>query len=232
MHAAWSRAGAASLLAALLLPVFASSVSAECSNLAIDPIDRVQVGAAFLATATEVSDTVTPNPDGSDWNLHVRLSIDAVYYGEVPGTFEFNDWAGFGCGEFWFDKLEAGDQIIVAVEKVALSYLPAAPFEGHMVVWKKTSGGWSFFEDGLAFGSNPLFYPGAPRAATTKSAIRAVISNWTMPQTSTIDPSPSSASTPDAVVVFAFAVGLAIGLYRFRRGSRDLRSRARDIHGR
>lgn len=152
VHYRRSRVAAAALLSAFLLPVFASSASAECSNLAIDPIDRVQVGAAFLATATEVSNTLTPNPDGSDWNLRVRLSIDAVYYGDVPGTLEFNDWAGFGCDEFWFEKLEAGDQIIVAVEKVPLSYLPAAPFEGHMVVWKKTTGGWSFFEDGLAFG--------------------------------------------------------------------------------
>jgi len=70
---------AAAFLAALFVPVGASSVSAECSNLAIDPIDRVQVGAAFLATATEVSNEVTSNPDGSDWNLHVRLSVGAVY---------------------------------------------------------------------------------------------------------------------------------------------------------
>lgn len=142
----------AALLAVLLLPGAVSSALAECSNLAIDPIDRVNVGAAFLARVTEVSDDVDPNPNGSAWNLHVKLSVDAVYHGVVPGTIEFNDYAGFGCGEFLFEKLDVGDRIIVAVEQVPLSYLPAAPFEGHMVVWKKIDDGWRFYEDALAFG--------------------------------------------------------------------------------
>jgi hypothetical protein len=209
LRARRSRLALAVFLATLLIPTLASSVSAECSNLAIDPIDRVQVGAAFLATANEVSHKVIPNPDGSDWNLHVRLSVDTVYYGAVPRVLEFNDYAGFGCGEFQFEKLEVGDEIIVAVER--------PPLGGHVVVWKRTGVGWAFFEDALAFGSDPLFYPGAAREATTKSEILQVLSSWTMPPTSTVGSQPSLAPPSIAFFVLAFGVGLAVGLHRFRR---------------
>lgn len=46
-----------------------------------------------------------------------------------------------------------------------------------------------------------------------------------MPETSTIDPPPPGASTPTAFAVLVFAFGLAIGLYRFRRTSRDIARR-------
>jgi hypothetical protein len=206
------------LLAATLLPVVAGSVSAECSNLAIDPIDRVNVGAAFFATVTEVSGQVDPNPDGSAWNIHVKMSVNAVYYGSVPKVLEFNDWAGFGCGEFRTELLHVGDRIIVAAQDVRLAYLPAPPFEGHMVVWKKVGNDWAFFEDALVFGSNPDFYPGAAREARTKADILDVIATWTLPETSTNPEVPVPHSNAASLwVAVALLLGFAVGMWRFRR---------------
>jgi len=122
--------------------------------------------------------------------------------------------------------LDVRDEIIVAVEQVPLAYLPSAPFEGHMVVWKRIDGGWSFFDDALAFGSNSAFYPGAPRQATTKGDILRVIASWTMPQTDTLGERPAPTSTDFLpLMAVAFASGLLIALRRFRPASRDLSER-------
>jgi hypothetical protein len=200
-----------------MLPAVAPSAFAECPNFGIDPIDRVDVGAAFLATVTEVSDEVDPNPDGSAWDVHLNLSVDAVYYGHVPKALEFNDRVGWGCAEFRADLLEVGDRIIVAAEELALTYLPAAPFEGHIVVWKKAGPRWAFYKEAMAFGSIDAFYPGAPREARTKAEILKVIASWTLPETSTALAPPVPPSF-DGVgfAAGAFALGLAIALWRFR----------------
>ncbi len=212
-----ARLSLAVALAATLVPAMAPSALAECPNLAVDPVARLSAGAAFLATVTEVSDDVDANLVANPWDLHVELSVESIYAGDVPSKLSFNDYDG-GCGELLVGALRPGDRIIVAVEQLPLSYLPAAPFEGHIVVWKKTAGGWSFFQDALAFGSQALFYPGAPRDATTKADVLEVIAGWTMPATSTIgDPVAPDTATPALWIGFAFVLGLAVSLFRFRQ---------------
>jgi hypothetical protein len=203
-----------------MLPALTSSAVAECSNLAIDPIDRVNVGAAFLATVAEASGDVDPNPDANPWEWHLELAVEATYYGHVPKSLSFNGYDG-GCAEFQGGALQTGDRIIVATEMLPLSYLPGAPFEGHIVVWRKASEGWAFAADALAFGSQPAFYGGPAREATTKAQILRVISDWTMPATSTLDERPDP-RTSDAVpwTALAFAIGLVLSLLRLRTAPR------------
>jgi hypothetical protein len=221
-----ARLALAGLFAWLLVPLVTSSVSAECANLAIDPIDHVRVGVAFLATVTEVSDDVASKPDGgSPWDVHVEMSVEEVFRGQVPGSLAFNAYE-LGCGEFQTDRLEVGNRIIIAAEDVPLSYLPGAPFEGHIVVWKKADAGWAFFEEVLAFGSNPDFYAGAAREARTREDILRVISLWSLPETSTESDVPvPSPSDPALVGAIAIALGLLVAWRRFGPSSRDIARR-------
>ena len=138
---------ASSACASLLLLAFASAVSAECppGSLPLMADDRQVVRDAFLATVTEASAEVDPNPDGAEYDWHLEITVEATYVGRVPKKLVFDVWGQGGCGDFKGAALRAGDRIIVAVEDLRPEYQPADPFEGHMVLWRKTADGWSFF---------------------------------------------------------------------------------------
>src|SRR5687767_7288563 len=104
----------AAALAGLSLGTQAAGVSAECGNLAVDPVDRLNVGAAFSARVTEASDDVDPNPIALPWEWHLELSVEDSFYGPVPDQLSFNGYEG-GCAEFRGEALQTGDRIIIAV---------------------------------------------------------------------------------------------------------------------
>jgi hypothetical protein len=209
-----ARLGLACALASLLPLALAPAVSAECQQ-PFDPNEPWTVGDAFLATVTERSDDVDLNTDGAPYEWHVGLSIDETYVGNAPKELEFNGWDA--CGEFYGGGVQAGDKIIIAVADLRPRYLPGAPFEGRMVVWRKVAGGWSFYEDALYFGTDPESYPPAARAATTKADILRLIAASAMPSTSTTSTvAGPSQGNPVLPIGLGFALGLALALGRFR----------------
>jgi len=204
-------------LLGLLLAATPPGVLAECGNLVAGEGKDLSITAAFRATVTEASEDVDPNDDGNAWDWHVELSVDETYVGEVPTILAFNGYQG-GCAEFQGGALRAGDSIIVAVEQLPLDYLPAAPFEGHSVIWHHTQEGWSFFLDAVPGEVRPGFYPEAALDADTKAEILRFITSRSMPSTDA-GPAEARATAPSSgpAVALASAIALAVGLLRFRR---------------
>lgn len=211
-----TRLAAAPALVWLLLAFNPPGVSAECMNVPLGPNDHLDVGVAFRATVTRASDQVDPNPIANPWDWRVELDLKETYLGSVPKALAFNDYAT-SCAGLNIGALRAGDEIIIATEAMPMSYLPQAPFEGDFVIWQKTEEGWALFEDALAYGSNPDFYPKAARAATTKAAILRVIAAASLPSTST-DPTSPTRDDPNRplFIVLAVAAAFALALSRFR----------------
>jgi hypothetical protein len=205
------------ILLGLLVGATPSSVFAECSNLIAGEGRNLNLTAAFLATVTVASDDVDPNADGNAWDWRVELTVDDVYLGKVPKALAFNGYEG-GCAEFQGGALQAGDTIILAVEELPLDYLPAAPFEGHSVIWHRTSFGWSFFVDAVAGEVRSGFYPEAAHVADTRAEILRFIASHSMPSTAT-DPvgEPATQGNSGLMIALASAVAVAVGLFRFRR---------------
>jgi hypothetical protein len=214
-----ARLSVVTILLGLFLGAMPSSVFAECSNLIAGQGKHLNLTAAFLATVTVASDDVDPNADGNAWDWHVEISVDDVYLGKVPNALVFNGYDG-GCAEFQGGALQAGDTIIIAVEDLPLDYLPAAPFEGHSVIWHRTSDGWSFFVDAVAGEVRSGFYPEAAHAADTRADILRFIASHSMPSTTT-NPvgEPAAPRNSGLMIVLASAVALAVALFRFRQRS-------------
>ncbi|HET9852607.1 MAG TPA: hypothetical protein VFP56_08905 [Candidatus Limnocylindrales bacterium] len=212
-----ARLSVGTILFGLLLGATPSSVFAECSNLIAGEGKDLNLTAAFLATVTVASDDVDPNADGNAWDWHVELTVDDVYRGNVPKALAFNGYDG-GCAEFQGGALQPGDTIIVAAEELPLDYLPAAPFEGHSVVWHRISDGWSFFADAVAGEVRFGFYPEAAHAADSRAEILRFIASHSMPATDT-DPGgePAAQRNSGLMIALASAVALGVGLIRFRR---------------
>jgi hypothetical protein len=179
--------------------------------------DRQVVRDAFLATVTEASAEVDPNPDGAEYDWHLELSVEATYVGSAPKKLVFDVWDHGGCGDFKGAALRTGDRIIVAAEDLRAEYQPADPFEGHMVLWRKTADGWSFFSDALVYGAEQQAYPKAARDATTKAEVLHVILSGALPATATdpAEPKPTPVGSM-RFTALAFALGLVVALLRFR----------------
>jgi hypothetical protein len=211
-----ARLSVVSMLLGLLLGATPSSVFAECSNLIAGEGKHLNLTAAFLATVTVASDDVDPNAGGNAWDWHLEMTVDHVYLGKVPKALAFSGYDG-GCAEFQGGGLQAGDTIFLAVEELPLDYLPAAPFEGHSVIWHRTADGWSFFVDAVAGEVRSGFYPDAAYGAHTRADILRFIASHSMPSTAT-DPvwEPTAQPNSELMIALAFAVALAVGLFRFR----------------
>jgi hypothetical protein len=172
---------------------------------------------AFLATVTEASD-VAPTSVGGTSRWHVELRVEATYRGRAPKTLAFGGFDEGGCGDLLGEALHVGDRIIVAAEDLRPDYQPSDPFRGHMILWRKTDSGWSFYDSALVYGADPAAYPAVARAATTKADILRVILASALPDTATADLVAEASESPRGLIsVGAFAVGFAFALYRLRR---------------
>lgn len=215
MKSRLARLATTTAIVGLVLAAVPPGVSAECSNLVPDEELGPGIQAAFLATVTEASTSVDPNPDANPWDWHVELRIDETYVGRVPSTLSFNGYEG-GCAELQGGALRTGDRILIAVEQLALDYLPAAPFERHSMIWHKTSEGWSFFLNAVPGQIRSGFYPDAAVNATTKAGILAFIAAHSMPSTSTHPAAPASWSPSTFLLGLAAVIGFGLGWRRFR----------------
>jgi hypothetical protein len=215
---------AALALAALLLIGGTQTVFAECfpgslPRMANDPLI---VGTAFLATVTEASANVDPNPNGHAYDWHIVLAIEATYVGSVPKTLVLNEWSDGSCDDFKGSALRTGDRIILAAED--LKYRRGAPLEGHhMVLWKQTGQVWSFFADALTYGAEPGAYPKVARDADTKAEILRAIYAGAMPGTST-DPGATDSVQPKPTLLAVTAVAATFALLSYLFGSRRRRA--------
>lgn len=221
-----ARLSVVTVFVGVALAAVPSRVFAECSNLIAGEGKNPNFTTAFLATVTIASDDVDANPDGNEWDWHAELAVDDVYLGKVPKTLAFNGYQG-GCAEFQGGALQAGDTIVIAVEELPLDYLPAAPFEGHSVIWHRTQEGWSFFLDAVAGEVRSGFYSDAAYGADTKANILRFITSHSMPSTDAAHlEDPAAPPNPGPIVALATAVALAVGLLRFRgQRSRDIQRR-------
>ena len=206
--------------ACLLLVSFAPFASAECGpgSLPRRADDPLIVGAAFLATVTEVSTDVDPNPASGGYDWHVELAVEARYVGAAPKTLVLNEFDGGACSDFKGQALRAGDRIIIAAED--LEYQRGAPLGGHLVLWKDIGEGWSFFADALLYGAEPQAYPKVARDADTKAEILQAIFDGALPATSMVS-GESRAAQPDPILVGIVAFALAFAVAWRRLGSRS-----------
>jgi hypothetical protein len=175
----------------VLFAVSVPTASAECFGGPGGPLratERPEVGTAFEATVTDASRNVDPGvPEMSAFDWHVELKIDRTYVGHVPDTIVYDGWDA-GCHVLRGDGLRTGDRIFVAVENLALEWLPRDPFDGDVIVWKATSGAWTFDQAALLWAFDPAYYPKSARNATTTAAILRLISNSRIPDTATLPP--------------------------------------------
>jgi hypothetical protein len=194
----------------------ASSVSAEC-HAPFDPREEPWIiGDAFLATVTEKSADVDVNADGSPYDWHVELRVDAIYRGSAPETLSFNGWDN-SCGEFHGDGVSTGDRLIITMAALHPEYLPGAPFEGRVVVWHKIDGGWDFYDQAIYFGTNSDYYPPAARAANTKAEILQLIAGSALPSTATAGyPEVAGAASSALLPAVAAALSFVVAWRRFR----------------
>ncbi len=194
------------------------SVSAEC-HAPFDPREEPWIiGDAFLATVTEKSANVDVNTDGSPYDWHVELRVDAIYRGSAPETLVFNGW-DHSCGEFHGDGVSTGDRLIITMATLHPEYLPGAAFEGRVVVWHKVDSGWSFYDEAMYFGSNSDYYPPAARAANTKAEILRLIARSELPSTETAPYAETPGAPPWALLpAVAVALGFVVAWRRFRPG--------------
>jgi hypothetical protein len=212
------RVPAAVVLAALLLTTAAPSAVAECMDWPIGTTERLDVAYAFSAMVMEASrDVDPPKPDNADFDWHVELAIDRSYRGDVPERLVYNGW-DVGCHELRGDGLRTGDRIFVATERLDISHLPGDPFDGDVVVWKRTGDGWALHADALRYRSDEEFYPKAARTATTTAEILRLVSAASVPDTSTLS-APAERGVGAVIPALALAVmaGFVLALHRASR---------------
>jgi hypothetical protein len=195
-----------------------STASAECLNYPIAAGDHLNVGYAFVATVTEVSDAVDPpQADSAPYDWHVELDVERTYRGHVPDRLTFNGW-DVGCHNLRGDHLRAGDRIFIATERLDLRPSRVDPFWGDVVAWKGTRGAWAFYATALDHAYDKAFYPAAARSATTTADILALIHSDPAPDTSTeASAAEPSKPTPLLALGLALVVGLFLGWRRLSR---------------
>lgn len=217
-----------SLLAALALAAGAlawavPTVLAECPPRDGAADRHLDVGYAFTATVTDVSNQVDPPRQGSaDFDWHVALHVDRTFRGEVPDDIVFNGWTaqcGFGVRG---DQLHVGERVFVAGQRLQPERFPTDPFAGDLALWTRTGGEWRYARDVLTYDQTTRLDPdsSAVRAATTTPEILALIRTGA-PDTSTAAPDePPIAAPPVAVFGIALLIGLGAAAWRLRRGFR------------
>jgi hypothetical protein len=183
------------LAIALAIPtVFAPAALAECMDSPPRADERVEISHAFTATVIEASNTIDPaHPDSAEFNWHVELRVERVYRGEIPRRLAYNGWS-VGCHELQGDRLHTGDRLFIASNVFVAEPSPpgADPFAwigAHVLAWRRTEGGWRFYEDALDYGFDRAFYPAAARRATTTAEILRLTGIGFVPDTAT-DPDP------------------------------------------
>lgn len=207
-------------LACLTLATVVPTTSGECSGWPIRAAERLDVGYAFAATVTEVSDDVDPTPDMANFDWHVELAIDRTYLGQVPDSIAWNGWDN-GCHELRGGLLQTGDKILVATEDLNLAYLPGDPFDGDVIVWRSAGASWLFYADAMLYASDEAFYPHAARTATTTADVLRLITTAGMPGTSTLARPDDWHQGPLPAIALIFLAGFVLAVARLSRPRRN-----------